>query len=158
MAESIAVLAAAGGAAVVQAAGTDAWAAVSGHMRELFIRQRDGRSEPGLMLLDRMAAELSTAQAAADRLRARAQWEEVWRRYLEAWLEGLAGAERTAALRELQEVVVAGGGPAREAGRVQARRDIVVRAENGSVAGGALQVEGGIHLSGPFSPPPEAGR
>ncbi|MFG2951806.1 hypothetical protein [Streptomyces adustus] len=143
---------------MAQAAGTDAWSAVRERMEGVFARRRGGPGDIGPMLLERMSAELSLLQE-ADAQRARDQWAQAWRRYLQAWLESLDESERAAAISELRQVTP-GTQPVVGRGEisVQARRDVVVRAENASVAGTALQVEGGIHLSGPFPGPPGAGR
>ncbi|GGQ97829.1 hypothetical protein Saso_74220 [Streptomyces asoensis] len=157
LAESIAALAAMGGAAVVQAAGTDAWAAVSVRMRRL-LGGSQSEGGPGVVLLERTTQEVSRAAPAEERERVRAQWEGMWCRYLEAWLEGLDEGERASAAGVLREVGALVGAASAQGAAVQAGRDVVVRAESGSVAGAAVRVEGGIHLSGPFPEASGAGR
>ncbi|MFF3890019.1 hypothetical protein [Streptomyces sp. NPDC001914] len=156
MNESIVALAAAGGAAVVQAAGTDAWTATRERIRQVFSRHHD-RGHQAALLLDRMESELTADPSSAAQDLLRNQWRGVWHGYLESWLQQLPHTEREVLVDELRSA----SAPSEAAHRtvdVQVGRDVTVRAESGSVASASLRVEGGIHLSAPFTGPPQPGR
>lgn len=140
----------------MQAAGTDAWAAVRERMRRVFSRHHDGGSQAAL-LLDRMESELAAETTPAAQELLWSQWRGVWHRHLESWLEQLPYSERALVVDELR-AASAGAGIVRGTGDVGVGRDVSVRAESGSVASASLRVEGGIHLSAPFTDPPQPGR
>ncbi|WAZ26600.1 hypothetical protein STRCI_008194 [Streptomyces cinnabarinus] len=104
--------------------------------------------------LDAMAAELAVPGALQERARVQEWWSQAWRECLQEWLESLPDGHRAAAAADLRGVVdearrrrsVAGGI------HVDCARDVSVRAAGGSVAGAAVTVEGGIHLSSPLPP------
>ncbi|MFC8838684.1 hypothetical protein ACFT8Q_00845 [Streptomyces griseoincarnatus] len=150
-AEAMTALAAAGGMAVVQAAGTDAWLSVRQAVARLLGRGSTERETAELTRLDQMEAAL-TAEEDADAQRRR--WEAVWQTRLEMLLEALDAQARAAAAAQLAEVVAAArslrGGVQASPGGVTAGGDVRVAAESGSVAGAVVQVEGGVHLAGPF--------
>ncbi|MFJ5780407.1 hypothetical protein [Streptomyces sp. NPDC093094] len=124
LAETLAVLAAAGGGAVVQAAGTDAWNGLRHRVGEIFGRAGSARAAAELDRLDHTARVLApdaSAHPAAQRLRQ----EGVWAARFEALLEDLdeAGREHAAAeLRALLAFVDASAGDTAVAtGRAVAR-------------------------------------
>lgn len=86
--QALTALAAAGGAAVVQAAGTDLWTGLRQAVAGWFGRGDAEREQAELQRLDRTAAELRSAPAdEAERLRIRA--EAAWQARMEALLENL---------------------------------------------------------------------
>ncbi|GAB1325757.1 hypothetical protein [Streptomyces sp. NPDC093260] len=114
--EALTALAAAGGSAVVQAAGSDVWEGLSSRLAQWFGRGDAQRARDELQRLERTASDLTTADpAVVEQLGARQ--EAMWQLRIEALLEALDDAEereRTAArLRQLlQEAAppVPGGG------------------------------------------------
>jgi hypothetical protein len=103
--EALTALAAAGGAAVVQAAGSDAWEGLRGRLARWFGRGNAERERVELERLDRSADELAAADAdIAERIRT--QQETVWQTRIEALLEDLADDEqRTRAAAQLQQLL-----------------------------------------------------
>ena len=82
LAEALTALAAAGGTAVVQAAGTDAWAGFRGRVAKWFARGDAGREQVALERLDRTAAALEAAEPGeVDRVRTgqEASWQTTFR-------------------------------------------------------------------------------
>lgn len=101
--EGLAALAAAAGAAVVQAAGTDAWAGFRSKVAAWFGHRDTERERVELERLDRTAAALETVEdAERERTRQEAVWEDRFRDVLESLDED---AQRRAAevLRALLE-------------------------------------------------------
>ncbi|MGA4846967.1 hypothetical protein ACOBQB_12140 [Streptomyces sp. G5(2025)] len=151
MSESWAALAAMGGGAVVQAIGTDAWAAVRTGVARLFGR---GETDAGtLARLDRTAADLDARPVADDPGAGRANPAHAWRTRFEDFLGALPDDERSAAEQELRVLIAlvprATTDPA-EGGRwAGAGRDMNISAGDGSVA--AYQV-GTVHLGVPPDP------
>ncbi|MFD4956882.1 hypothetical protein [Streptomyces sp. NPDC058451] len=93
--EALTVLAAAGGAAVVQAAGSDAWEGLRCRLARWFGRGDAERERGELERLDRSAADLAAADGGtAERVRAR--HEAVWQARIEALLEGIEDDEQCA--------------------------------------------------------------
>ncbi|BAC67980.1 putative secreted protein [Streptomyces avermitilis MA-4680 = NBRC 14893] len=102
--ELVSAAAAAGGSAVVQAAGTDLWNGFRGRVAEWFGRGDAVRESRELERLDRSASELSTAgQDEVERLRVR--HEAVWQSRIETLLEDLDGVERDQAVAELSKLM-----------------------------------------------------
>jgi hypothetical protein len=102
--EALVALTTAGGLAVVQAAGTDAWAGVRHQVARLLGRGNEGLEQAELVLLDQTAAILSTiSQGDADP--ARVNQQTVWRVRFESLLESLAGDAREQAATELQALL-----------------------------------------------------
>ncbi|MEU5809398.1 hypothetical protein [Streptomyces sp. NPDC047718] len=117
LAEALTALAAAGGAAVVQAAGTDAWEGLRGRLARWFGRGDAQRERDELARLDRSAAEVTAAaedDATADRVRARQ--EVAWQTRIETLLEGLADEQRTEAAELLQELLEQAAAPSSPGG------------------------------------------
>ncbi|MEU0835806.1 hypothetical protein [Streptomyces sp. NPDC005969] len=97
-------LAAAGGAAVVQAAGTDAWTGVRQQVARWFGRGNPQREHAQLERLDRTAAELEAAQA-TEVERVRIRQEAAWQGRIEALLEGLEDIEQARVADELRTLL-----------------------------------------------------
>lgn len=129
-------LAVAGGTAVVQAAGTDAWAGFRAKVAQWFARGDSEREQVTLGRLDRAAAALETA-GPGDAERVRADQEAEWRTRFETALESLDTAEQRRASDELG-VLLAGfaGGRATAIGddAVAVTGDVSIRAETGGLA------------------------
>ncbi|MFE0601653.1 hypothetical protein ACFW2T_14330 [Streptomyces sp. NPDC058892] len=103
--EALTALAAAGGAAVVQAAGSDAWEGLRSRLARWFGRGDAERERGELERLDRSAGELAAVDAdTAERVRARQ--EAVWQTRIETLLEDLADdVQRTQAAALLQQLL-----------------------------------------------------
>lgn len=151
--EAAAALAAAGGMAVVQAAGTDAWASVRQAVARLLGRGNSEQETAELLRLDCMQTELAAEEHGAG---ARVRWEGVWQTRLELLLEALDAQARAGAAAQLAEVVERvrslPAGAQASPGGVAAGRDVRVAAEGGSVAGAVVRVEGGVHVAAPLPP------
>jgi hypothetical protein len=103
--DALTALAAAGGAAVVQAAGSDAWEGLHSRLARWFGRGEAERERAELQRLDRSAAELVAAAAdTAERVRERQK--AVWTTRIETLLENLDDDEQRAqATAELQQLL-----------------------------------------------------
>lgn len=139
--QALTALAAAGGAAVVQAAGTDLWTGLRQAVAGWFGRGDAEREQAELQRLDRTAAELRSAPAdEAERLRIRA--EAAWQARMEALLENLGEVERSRAAEELRTLLAEqnarGGGPTTGSGGVAVGGDLDIRADGGSIAAGVI--------------------
>lgn len=151
MPEALAVLATAGGTAVVQAAGTDAWEGFRRRVAVWFGRGDAERESGELTRLDQTASALDAGDGvSAERMRIRQ--EALWQARFESLLEGLAQDERDRAAAELQSLLDAhrSSGTVVGDGGLAVGGDLNVSADNHSVAAGV--VNGGVHLSPP--PPP----
>ncbi|MFF9364474.1 hypothetical protein [Streptomyces griseoluteus] len=150
-AEALAALATAGGAAVVQAAGTDAWLSVRLAVARLLGRNDDAQETVELARLDQMQAALTADEETTGQ---RERWEAVWQTRLEMSLETLDAQARAIAAAQLAEVVALVRATQDEAHAlphgVVAGRDLRVSAEGGSVAGAVVRVDGGVNLAPPF--------
>lgn len=149
--EALTALATAGGTAVVQAAGTDAWEGFRRRVAVWFGRGDAERESGELARLDQTAADLAAEEGvSAERIRIRQ--EALWQARFEGLLEGLAQDERDRAVAELQSLLDAerASGAVVGDGGLAAGRDLNVSADNSSVAAGVIN--GGVHLSPP--PPP----
>src|SRR5919112_2708965 len=93
LAEAMTALAAAGGAAVVQAAGTDAWEAFRRRVARFFARGNDQRERGELERLDQTATALDTVDEGESE-RTRIRQEASWQARFESLLESLDEAER----------------------------------------------------------------
>ncbi|MEU3692612.1 hypothetical protein [Streptomyces narbonensis] len=155
--EALTVLAAAGGTAVVQAAGTDVWTGLRQAVAGWFGRGDEQRQRAELERLDRTAEEVQTAQAAdADRVRVRQ--EAAWQARFEGLLESLDDSERAQAAERLRALLPRrdpeGGVSARDGGAViggSAR----IQADRGAVAAGVINGE--VRISTPSEPDPSQG-
>ncbi|MEU6552849.1 hypothetical protein ABZ915_21580 [Streptomyces sp. NPDC046915] len=157
LAEAFTALATAGGAAVVQAAGTDAWSGLRQGLVRLIGRGDSGRERTVEERLDRTAGALVAARGQeAEALRI--QEEAAWRGRFADLLEDLGEAERHRVATELRallgEYVAAAAGTVSAPGGVAAHRDVNIRADNGIAA---AVVHGGVHLAHPRLPDPPQG-
>lgn len=137
LSEALTALTAAGGAAVVQAAGTDAWTTVRVRVARLFGR---GREQEILGELDATREDLARGGSGEN---AAATWAE----RLSGLLRGLDAEERSEVARQLRELAAphrfpTPGGPVFHG-------DVSIRADRG-VAGAVFN--GTVHLENPRSP------
>ncbi|MBH5337686.1 hypothetical protein IHE55_24100 [Streptomyces pactum] len=111
LAEALAALAAAGGGAVVQAAGTDAWQGVRQRVAALFGGGDAERGRAELERLDRTARALEPG-AATDPDRELSRQEGVWQERFEALLESVDPEDRERVVQDLRALLafVAGTG------------------------------------------------
>jgi hypothetical protein len=94
-------------------------------------------------------------EAEQERFRQMTVWQTLFSSFLET-LDSHAQAQAAASLRAvLAEVPSPGGIATTGAGGVAAGRDIIIKAEGGSVA--ATRIEGGVHLVRPSQPDPSKG-
>ncbi|MFJ2194087.1 hypothetical protein ACIOJE_40135 [Kitasatospora sp. NPDC087861] len=154
--EVLVTLATAGGTAVVQAAGTQAWDGLRARVARLLSRGDGERERVELERLDSTASALqASASAGAEQVRLRQ--EVAWQTRFESLLEGVAGAEREHAAAELralvQEHTASGAVSAGDHG-VAVGGSVDVRADHGSVA--ALRM-GDVTLGNPPLPGPPQG-
>jgi hypothetical protein len=150
--EVVTALAAAGGTAVVQAAGGDAWESVRDRVAELLGRGRRDHVQRAQERLDQTAAELEAGGPdEAEMLKRRLA--AAWQARFEMVLEDLDDGERAAAIGQLEEIITqAAAGTSRvtaAGGGVAIGGNATFRAEGGSVA--AASVHGGVHLAIPPS-------
>ncbi|MEV3990476.1 hypothetical protein AB0J57_16370 [Streptomyces sp. NPDC049837] len=134
LAEGFAALAAAFGAAVVQAVGTDAWAVFRDRAARVVGAGNGEAARVELERLDRTAAALDGADGAElDRVRLRQ--EGAWQDHVERVLEALPDSERADAVAQLRTLI-----------EEQERR---ARAEGGGLSGntfhGPAAVQTGMH-------------
>lgn len=108
--EGLIAAASAGGGAVVQAAGTDAWNGVREGFARLFGRGRAEREQAALERLDRTREVLEAAQEGEEAEQVRAAQAERWRTRLEDLLEELPEADRRQVAAELRALVEQAGG------------------------------------------------
>ncbi|MEV5644123.1 hypothetical protein AB0L67_28840 [Streptomyces flaveolus] len=152
LSEAMTALAAAGGTAVVQAAGTDAWTGVRQQVARWFGRGNPQREHAELERLDQTAGELEAARPAeVERIRIRL--EAAWQGRIEALLESLEDSERARIVDELRTLlaqqvshrsVSAGQRGLAVGGNVR------VQADNGGFAAGLVQ--GDVTLGNPSQP------
>ncbi|MEV5080408.1 hypothetical protein AB0K74_16775 [Streptomyces sp. NPDC056159] len=152
MDELLMALAAAGGTAVVQAAGTDAWPGLRQALARWIGGGNEQREQAALERLDQTASALETAEAAeAEQVRTRQQ--AMWWQYIEFALEDLSDAERVQAAEDLRELLA----PHISPGGGAVGGDVRISAESGSIATGV--VHGDVNLRRPVfghtSPGPE---
>ena len=136
LAEALTALAAAGGTAVVQAAGKDAWTGFRARVAKWFARGDTGREQVALEHLDRTAAALQAA-GPGEVERVRAGQEASWQTMFELVLEGLDGEEQQRAADELREVLAgfaSGRAVAAGQGAVAVAGDVDIHAETGGAA------------------------
>jgi hypothetical protein len=145
--EALTALSAAGGAAVAQAAGTDAWTTFRARLARWFGRGDEEREQAELERLDQTATTLDGADEAQ-----RVREETRWQTRIEALLESLPEDERTALATELKALL-----PQAAPGGVTSGRDTTIRAEGpGSVAAGVIH--GGVTITNaPSRPRPPEG-
>ncbi|MEV5887655.1 hypothetical protein AB0L74_34345 [Streptomyces sp. NPDC052020] len=155
--QALTALAAAGGTAVVQAAGTDVWSGLRQAVARWFGRGDAQRERAELERLEQTAGELETAEAAvADRVRIRQ--EAAWQTRIEALLESLDDLERAQAAEELRALLARHtdrSGASAGQGGLAANGNVSIRAEGGSIA--ANVIHGGAHIGRPPTPDPTQG-
>lgn len=154
--DALVALATAGGTAVVQAAGTQAWDALRVRVARLLGRGDAERERVELERLDRTAGALE-APPPSEAERVRLRQEASWQTRFEALLEDVAGAERERVAAELralvQEQAASCAVSAGDHG-VAVGGSVDVRADHGSVA--ALRV-GDVTVGNPSQPGPPQG-
>jgi len=136
LAEALTALAAAGGTAVVQAAGKDAWTGFRARVAKWFARGDAEREQVALERLDRTAAALEAA-GPGEVERVRARQEASWQTRFEIMLEGLDGEEQQRTADELHALLVGfAGGRAAAVGQgaVAVAGDVDIHAETGGTA------------------------
>ena len=102
--EALLALAAAGGGAIVQAAGTDAWNGVRSAIARMLGRGEEAREQEELARLDRTQAVLDAATE-GQLERVQAAQAAVWQNRLEILLEELPEVQRQQVAAELQVVI-----------------------------------------------------
>ncbi|MEV6512220.1 hypothetical protein AB0M61_39695 [Streptomyces sp. NPDC051642] len=102
--EALLALTAAGGGAVVQAAGTDAWNGVRSGIARMLSRGEQAREQGELERLDRTQAVLNAATE-GEIEQVQAAQAAVWRNRLEMLLEELPEVQRQQVAAELQAVI-----------------------------------------------------
>lgn len=156
--ETMTALAAAGGTAVVQAAGTDVWTGLRQRVARWFGRGNTQRERADLERLDQTAAALDAADAEQVE-RVRIRQEASWEAWFTALLESLDDGEREQAAAELRvlldEHAPAPGGVSAGTGGLAAGSDINITADRGSIAAGVLH--GGATTGYPQTPDPSQG-
>ena len=147
---AVAALAASGGTAVVQAAGTDAWQSLREGVARWFGRGDERRANAALERLDRTEAAVRDGDPDAC-----AEQRIEWRARFADLLAELDEGERDAAGEELTRLLArlggdAGPGVSAGDGGLAVGGDVRITAEGNSVATGVLQ--GDVNLSGPSEP------
>ncbi|MFB6679961.1 hypothetical protein ACFCWG_47795 [Streptomyces sp. NPDC056390] len=105
MVEGLIAVAAAGGGAIVQAAGTDAWAGIRSGVARILGRGEAGREQAELERLDQTQAELESAGDGTESERVQTVLVTRWQTRLEMLLEQLPDEERQQVAAELQALV-----------------------------------------------------
>ncbi|EST18761.1 hypothetical protein [Streptomyces roseochromogenus] len=153
LSEAMTALAAAGGTAVVQAAGTDAWTGVRQQVAHWFSRGNPQHEHAELERLDQTAAELEAARP-TEVERVRIRQEAAWQGRIEALLERLEDIERARVADELR-TLLAQQTPQRSVSAGQSGLavggDLNVRADHGSAAAVSM---GNVTLGNPSQPGP----
>ncbi|UYB37820.1 hypothetical protein SLV14_000104 [Streptomyces sp. Je 1-4] len=150
-------LAAAGGAAVVQAAGTDLWAGFRQRVAQLLGRGDTQREQAELERLDRTAAVVRTVGPDTEE-RARIVEEVSWRTRFETLLESSAPEERAlvaAELRALLADATPSTATSASAGGFAAGGRVDIHAESGAIAAGVINGE--VRVGTPWPPGPSQG-
>jgi hypothetical protein len=160
LAEALAALAATGGTAVVQAAGTDLWTTFRERVAGLLGRGHKRQTEAALEQLDQTAAMLQRvvagSETTADMKRVRSRLEIAWQTRFTDLLENLDPGEREEAAGRLRELVeLAQGSVSVAAGGMAVKGNVDIHAESGSVASGVIH--GGVSIGNPPTPGPDQG-
>ncbi|MEU9900050.1 hypothetical protein ACIBCS_43375 [Streptomyces phaeochromogenes] len=103
--EGLVAVAAAGGGAVVQAAGTDAWNGIRSGFARIFGHGEAGREQAELERLDQTQAVLEAAREGDEAERVQIAQVARWQTRLEALLEELPEAEQRQVVAEVQALV-----------------------------------------------------
>ncbi|MEU9319645.1 hypothetical protein [Streptomyces sp. NPDC048295] len=153
--EALTALAAAGGLAVAQAAGTSSWQSLQQVVARWFGRGQEAREQAALVRLEQSAATIAAADS-GDEAQVRLSEQAVWQARFEMVLEGMEDEERKAAAEALRallheqdalRVVSAGDGGQAVGGNVS------IRADHGVAA---LRM-GDVTVGTPSSPDPDQG-
>ncbi|MEU1815437.1 hypothetical protein ABZ543_09590 [Streptomyces roseifaciens] len=118
LSEALTAAAAAGGTAVVQTAGTDAWNGLRERVARWFGRGDATREHGELERLDRTAGTLAAAARSREADRVRDRQEAVWQDRFETLLEGLPAEQRESAVKELRALIEEYAAPSQAAGPV----------------------------------------
>ncbi|MCM2388291.1 hypothetical protein [Streptomyces albipurpureus] len=158
--ETMTALAAAGGTAVVQAAGTDAWAEFRQRVARWLSRGNAQRETAELERLDQSADALETAATTGltEAEREHIRQESGWHARIEALLESLDVTEQKQAAEELRAVLArhsVPGGVSAHQGGLAVGASMGISAEQGSIAAGVIH--GGAHIGPTPSPAPSQG-
>jgi hypothetical protein len=154
LAEALTALAAAGGTAVVQAAGQDAWTGFRARVARLFARGDAGREQAALERLDRTAAALEAA-GSGEVERVRIGQEASWQTMFELLLDGLDGEGQQRVADDLRDLLAGSGSRAIATGQgaVAVAGDVGIHAETGGVAAWQMgSVRAGSPAGGPAAP------
>ncbi|MFF3249241.1 hypothetical protein ACFYWY_37255 [Streptomyces sp. NPDC002870] len=151
MLETLVALAVAGGTAVVQAAGTDAWNGFRGAVARWFGRGDAQREQAELERLDQTATALQATDP-AEAERARIGQQASWQARIEAMLESLDEADRSQAADQLRALLNEHAPQGGVTGGLAAAHNVSIHAEDSSIA--AQVIEGGAHISPPPRPEP----
>ncbi|MFE5598426.1 hypothetical protein ACFQ8O_04445 [Streptomyces coelicoflavus] len=155
--EALTLLAAAGGTALVQAAGTDMWTGMRQAVADWFGRGDERRQRVELERLDRTAEELEAARTSeAERVRIRQ--EAAWQARIEDLLESLDDIERARAAEELRALLprpVSGEGVSAGRGGLAVGGNTDIHADGRSVAAGVINGE--VRIGSPSEPDPSQG-
>ncbi|MFE6052863.1 hypothetical protein ACFQ6N_19070 [Kitasatospora sp. NPDC056446] len=146
-------LAAAGGTAVVQAAGTDAWSGVRQQVARWFGRGNPQREHAELERLDQTVGELESARP-TDVERVRIRQEAAWQGRIEALLESLEDIERARVADELRTLLVqqaSHSSVSADQSGLAVGGNLDVRADHGSAAAVTM---GNVTLGNPSPPGP----
>ncbi|MGP3690488.1 hypothetical protein ACTVZO_38320 [Streptomyces sp. IBSNAI002] len=133
--EALTAVAAAGGGAVVQAAGTDAWNVVRERAAALLGRGDSARGRAELERLDRTAHALEAGSTVDPDLE-RSRQEGEWRARFEMLLESLTAREQERAAEELRMLVSYVADAAAAAGDVAVATGRAVASGGGSAVSG----------------------
>ncbi|MEU9369609.1 hypothetical protein AB0D71_34030 [Streptomyces avermitilis] len=133
MIDALSAIAAAGGSAVVQAAGTEAWTGLRSALARWFGRGNAQRERVTLERLDHSAIQLASAgtNAVSDQVLA------VWRTRFEGLLETLDGEAQEQAAAELSAILSAHSptpGVSADHGGVAVSGNLDIKASHGSAA------------------------
>ncbi|MER5933446.1 hypothetical protein [Streptomyces sp. NPDC002054] len=154
--QALTAVAAAGGLAVVQAAGTDVWTGLRQAVARWFGRGEPQREQAELERLDQTAGELEAADADADPAeaeRARIRQVAAWQARIETRLEDLGDTERAQAAEELRALLARHtpqGETSAGQGGLAVGGNVNIRAEKGAIAAGVIN--GGARISNPPVP------
>ena len=156
--EALTTLAAAGGTAVVQAAGTDMWVSVRDRIARLFGRKETPQDRLMMEQLELTASLLASGETGTSAEAQRPRLEAAWQAQFESLLEHASGEEREGLaelLRDLIDLSRRSSQVSAGAGGLAAGGDINITATDSAIATGVLH--GGIHLAHPLTPGPERG-
>ncbi|RSS80713.1 hypothetical protein [Streptomyces sp. WAC06614] len=147
LADGIAAMAAAGAGAIVQAAGTDAWATVRDRVTRIFGRDQQEVAAESLEQTSVALEEASSQPGEVDR--ARALQLALWQVRFEQLLANLEGERQTHVAAQLSELSDHTG-PRIASGAVNFNSNVSVRADGGSIAGAYFGGE--VRIENPRDP------